>query len=39
MRRFSTVKKKIAILGGGYAGIEAAKVLSKKYKKNNQVEI
>ena len=33
------MKKKIAILGGGYAGIEAAKVLSKKYKKNNQVEI
>lgn len=33
------MKKRIAILGGGYAGIEAAKVLSKKYKKNNQVEI
>ncbi len=33
------VKKMIVILGGGYAGIEAAKVLSKKYRKNNQVEI
>lgn len=33
------VKKTIIILGGGYAGIEAAKVLSKKYRKNNQVDI
>lgn len=32
-------KKKIVILGGGYAGIEAAKVLNKRYKKNEQVEI
>ena len=30
---------KILILGGGYAGIHAAKKLSKKYKKNNDVEI
>lgn len=33
------VKKTITILGGGYAGIEAAKVLCKKYKKNDQIEI
>lgn len=32
-------KKRIVILGGGYSGIEAAKVLNKKYRKNNQVEI
>ena len=32
-------KTRIAILGGGYGGIEAAKVLSKKYKKNDAVEI
>jgi NADH dehydrogenase len=31
--------KKIVILGGGYAGIEAAKKLSKRYKKNENVEI
>lgn len=31
--------KKIVILGGGYAGIEAAKVLTKRYKKNDNVEI
>lgn len=30
---------KIVILGAGYAGIHAAKKLSKKYKKNNEVEI
>lgn len=33
------MKKRIVILGGGYAGIEVAKVLSKKYRKNNQIEI
>lgn len=32
-------KTRIAILGGGYGGIEAAKVLSKKYKKHDEVEI
>ena len=31
--------KRIVILGGGYAGIEAAKRLHKKYKKNKDVEI
>ena len=31
--------KKIVILGGGYAGVEAAKVLNKKFKKDNNVEI
>ena len=31
--------KKIVILGAGYAGVEAAKVLSKKFKKDNNVEI
>jgi len=31
--------KRIVILGGGYAGIEAAKVLNKRYKKNDKVEI
>lgn len=30
---------KIVILGAGYAGVHAAKKLSKKYKKNNEVEI
>ena len=30
---------KIVILGAGYAGVHAAKKLSKKYKKNNDVEI
>lgn len=30
---------KILILGGGYAGIHSAKKLSKKYKKNDDVEI
>lgn len=33
------MKKTIIVLGGGYAGIETAKVLSKKYQKNNQVDI
>ncbi len=32
-------KKKIAIIGAGYAGIEAAKVLSKKFKRNDNIEI
>lgn len=31
--------KKIVILGAGYAGVEAAKVLSKKLKKDHSVEI
>ncbi|MBI9105387.1 MAG: FAD-dependent oxidoreductase [Spirochaetales bacterium] len=31
--------KRIVILGGGYAGIEAAKKLNKRYKKNDKVEI
>jgi NADH:ubiquinone reductase (H+-translocating) len=31
--------KKIVILGAGYAGVEAAKVLSKKFKKDHSVEI
>ncbi|MDC7225165.1 MAG: NAD(P)/FAD-dependent oxidoreductase [Spirochaetales bacterium] len=31
--------KRLVILGGGYAGIEAAKTLYKKYKKNDKVEI
>ena len=31
--------KKIVILGGGYGGIEAAKKLSKKFKKKSEVEI
>jgi NADH dehydrogenase len=31
--------KKIVILGAGYAGVEAAKVLNKKFKKDNKVEI
>ncbi|MEG1004646.1 MAG: FAD-dependent oxidoreductase [Clostridium sp.] len=30
---------KIVILGAGYAGVHAAKKLSKKYKKNDEVEI
>ncbi|RDY25418.1 NADH dehydrogenase FAD-containing subunit [Romboutsia weinsteinii] len=30
---------KIVILGAGYAGVHAAKKLSKKYKKNHEVEI
>ena len=30
---------KIVILGGGYAGIEAAKILHKKYKKQDSVSI
>lgn len=33
------MKQTIIVLGGGYAGIETAKVLSKKYQKNNQVDI
>jgi len=32
-------KKNIVILGAGYGGVHAAKILSKKYKKNNDVEI
>jgi len=32
-------KNKIVILGAGYAGVHAAKMLSKKYKKNDDVEI
>lgn len=31
--------KKIVILGAGYAGVEAAKVLNKKFKKDSNVEI
>jgi NADH:ubiquinone reductase (H+-translocating) len=31
--------KKIVVLGAGYAGVEAAKVLNKKFKKDNNVEI
>lgn len=31
--------KKIVILGAGYAGVEAAKVLSKKFKKDDSVEV
>ncbi|NCN05011.1 MAG: FAD-dependent oxidoreductase [Spirochaetales bacterium] len=30
---------KIVILGGGYAGVEAAKLLNKQYKKNQNVSI
>lgn len=32
-------KKNIVILGAGYGGVQAAKILNKKYKKNNDVEI
>jgi len=32
-------KKNIVILGAGYGGVHAAKILSKKYKKNKNVEI
>lgn len=32
-------KKNIVILGAGYGGVHAAKTLSKKYKKNNDIEI
>ena len=32
-------KKSIVILGAGYGGVHAAKILSKKYKKNNDIEI
>lgn len=32
-------KKKIVILGAGYGGVHTAKILSKKYKKNEDVEI
>lgn len=32
-------KKKILILGTGYGGVHAAKLLNKKFKKNNDVEI
>jgi NADH dehydrogenase len=31
--------KKILIVGGGYAGVKAAKVLHKKYKRSKNVEI
>lgn len=31
--------KKIVILGAGYGGVHAAKLLNKKYKKNSEVEI
>lgn len=31
--------KRIVILGAGYAGVEAAKVLSKKFKKDDSVQI
>jgi NADH:ubiquinone reductase (H+-translocating) len=31
--------KRIVILGGGYGGVHAAKLLNKKYKKNDNVEI
>ncbi|MTK12149.1 MAG: NADH dehydrogenase FAD-containing subunit [Clostridiaceae bacterium] len=31
--------KKIVILGAGYAGVNAAKLLSKKFKKNTAVEV
>ncbi|MGB7606654.1 MAG: FAD-dependent oxidoreductase [Lutisporaceae bacterium] len=31
--------KKIVVLGAGYAGVEAAKVLNKKFKKDKNVEI
>jgi NADH dehydrogenase len=30
--------KRIVILGAGYAGVEAAKVLGKKFKKDDSVE-
>lgn len=36
--KLSTTKK-IVILGAGYAGVETAKVLSKKFKKDNSIEI
>ncbi|MBU5455038.1 FAD-dependent oxidoreductase [Caproiciproducens sp. MSJ-32] len=32
-------KNKIVILGAGYGGVQTAKKLAKKYKKNNDVEI
>jgi len=32
-------KKNIIILGAGYGGVHAAKLLSKKYKKNKNIEI
>lgn len=31
--------KKIVILGAGYAGVHAAKLLSKKFKKNDNIEV
>ncbi|MFZ5354432.1 MAG: NAD(P)/FAD-dependent oxidoreductase [Bacillota bacterium] len=31
--------KRIVILGAGYAGVEAAKVLGKRFKKNDNIEI
>jgi NADH dehydrogenase len=31
--------KKIIILGGGYAGVEAARKLAKKFRKQKEVEI
>lgn len=32
-------KKRIVILGAGYAGVQAAKLINKKYKKNDNIEI
>ncbi|HBM81022.1 MAG TPA: hypothetical protein DD426_09340 [Clostridiaceae bacterium] len=32
-------KKRIIILGAGYAGVNAAKLLNKKYEKNENIEI
>lgn len=32
-------KKQIVILGAGYGGVHAAKILSKKFKKNESIEI
>jgi NADH:ubiquinone reductase (H+-translocating) len=32
-------KKQIVILGAGYGGVHAAKILGKKYKKNDSIEI
>lgn len=34
-----STKTRIVILGGGYAGIESAKILNKKYRKDKDVEI
>ena len=32
-------RNKIVVLGAGYGGVQTAKRLAKKYKKNNDVEI